>query len=638
MEQILSSELRERFATPNCILTSDPRERICSLSLEISTYFHSLFRVCAANVMLKTLKMASLVINQCSSITYGSQEQLCSLVRGWRSVREIKQVRKFETQKLHCVSRQPDIAVYNDIIKGFSSRKEDIQKVMEVYFELLGGGLVPDSYTIPYLLKECTRCRALGEGRQIHAHAVKFALVSNVFVNNTLMRFYTVCGVIHAARKLFDVCSQRDLVSWTTLIQGFAKMGYPKEAVAAFFRMCEDNISADGMTMVVVLSACSQLGDLSLGKKIHGYMVHKISINEDVFLGNALVDMYLKCGDAEYARKVFEGMPIKNVVSWNSMISGLAQQGEFTEALDIFREMQGMDVKPDDVTLVAVLNSCANLGMLELGKWVHAYIDKIHVGRADGIVGNALVDMYAKCGSIDQAFKVFHDMKYRDVYTYTAMIVGLAMHGEAERALSLFSEMPRMGIKPDEVTFVGVLSACSHAGLVEQGRQHFEDMSSIHDLSRHMEHYGCMVDLLGRAGLINEALQFIKEMPIEPDASVWGALLGACKVHSKVELGEIIMKKLMKLEPERDGAYIIMSNIYSYADRWRDSLKWRKVMKQRKMKKTPGCSSIEVDGEVHEFRKGDKSHPKSKQLYELLDEITSQLMNYGDWTHGKAFH
>jgi len=290
--------------------------------------------------------------------------------------------------------------------------------------------------------------------------------------------------------------------------------------------------------------------------------------------------------------------------------------------------MQNIGLKPDDVTLVGVLNSCANLGVLELGKWVHAYIDKNWI-KADGYIGNALVDMYAKCGSIDQAFRVFQGMKNRDVYSYTAIIVGLAMHGEAEKALSIFSKMPSVGIEPDEVTFIGVLSACSHAGLVAEGQKYFEEMSRVYNLIPQTEHYGCMVDLLGRAGLINEAEEFIKNMPIEPDAFVWGALLGACRIHGKVELGESVMRKLLEVEPERDGAYILMSNIYSSSNKWRDALKLRKAMKGKNMKKTPGCSSIELDGVVHEFRKGDKSHPKSKEIYKLLEDIMSQLKNYG---------
>uniref|UniRef100_A0A2P2PNX2 Pentatricopeptide repeat-containing protein n=1 Tax=Rhizophora mucronata TaxID=61149 RepID=A0A2P2PNX2_RHIMU len=239
--------------------------------------------------------------------------------------------------------------------------------------------------------------------------------------------------------------------------------------------------------------------------------------------------------------------------------------------------------------------------------------------------------MYAKCGSVDQALGVFRAMRCRDNYSYTAIIVGLAMNGEAERALDIFSEMSTVGIQPDEVTFVGVLSACSHAGLVDEGRKHFDDMSSVYNLEPQTEHYGCMVDLLGRSGLVHEAEEFVKNMPILPDAFVLGALLGACKIHSQVELGENVIRKLVKMEPTRDGAYILMSNIYSRANRWMDASRWRKAMKKRNMNKIPGCSLIEVDGMVHEFYKGDKSHRKSRELYQLLQGMTVHLRDYGSF-------
>lgn len=503
------------------------------------------------------------------------------------------------------------------------------------YGELLGKGLVPDNYTYPFVLKACANSHALREGEEVHAHVIKNGFVSDMFVLNNLMRLYAVCGVIGAARKVFDESPQLDLVSWTTLIQGYVKMGYWKEGVEVFFQMCELDFQADEMTMVVVLSACAKLGDLGLGRRIHEYMLdHRV--NFDVFVENALVDMYLKCGDSYFAFKVFNEMPVKNVVSWNSMISGLAQQWQFKEALNVFRKMQSQGVDPDNFTLVGVLNSCANLGVLELGKWVHAYVDKNCV-KADGILGNSLIDMYAKCGSIDKAVRVFEGMKLRDIYTYTAMIVGLAIHGQGEGALEVFTEMLKMGIEPNEVTYIGVLTACSHAGLVKEGLKHFTNMSTLHGLKPQQEHYGCMVDLLGRAGLINEANEFIEGMPIEPDAFVWGALLGACRMHGKVEIGESVMKRLVKIETERVGASILMSNIYSSLNRFEDALKLRKAIKGRKMKKSPGCSSIEVDGVVYEFRKGDKAHPKAKDIYLLLDGMASVLKNSGDLKESDEF-
>ncbi|XP_050215576.1 pentatricopeptide repeat-containing protein At1g08070, chloroplastic-like [Mercurialis annua] len=521
------------------------------------------------------------------------------------------------------------VHLFNSLIQILSlSIPNSFPKIFTLYTQMLLIGLSPDSYTLPYLLKACTHSHAFSEALQLHAHAVKTGLFSSVFVKNTLLRVYAVCGrSITSVQKVFDLSPHSDLVSWTTLIQAYADLGYPSQAVDVFFRMTD--WIADPKVLVVVLSACSQLGDFELGMKVRDYMDQNcIDVHSDVFLGNALVDMYFKCGQPELGCRLFREMPVKNVVSWNSVISGLAQQGQFKEALDMFRRMQNVGLKPDAVTLVAVLNSCANLGVLELGKWAHSYMDKIHI-KGDGYVGNALVDMYAKCGCIDEAFKAFQAMKCRDVYSYTAMIVGFAIHGKAHKALDVFSEMNRVGIHPDHVTFVGVLYACSHAGLVEEGRRHFEDMSRLYHLQPQTEHYGCMVDLLGRAGLISEAHEFINKMPILPDAAIWGSLLGSCKIYAEVELGESVIQKLVELEPDRDGAYMLISNLYSSANRWRDALKWRKVMKQKHVNKTPGCSSIEVDGTVHEFRKGEKSHPSSKKLHKLLQQMNHHLRNYG---------
>uniref|UniRef100_A0A7N0TDW4 Pentatricopeptide repeat-containing protein n=1 Tax=Kalanchoe fedtschenkoi TaxID=63787 RepID=A0A7N0TDW4_KALFE len=518
-----------------------------------------------------------------------------------------------------------DVFVYNETIRKFARSQGSCFMALVAFKVMLENGVVPDRYTLPFVLKACAEMREVGVGRVVHGFVVKCGMVVNLYVKNTLMRLYAVCGGVGDVQKVFDGSPERDLVSWTTLIQGCVKSGLAKEGIDAFFEMGEENLRADEKLMVVVLSGCARLGDLQLARRMYRYVCEN-RLNVDVFVGNALVDMYMKCGDLDFAWKVFNDMDEKNVVTWNAMIAGLAQLGEFKEALSVFRRMQKLGLRPDDITLVGVLNSCANSGALELGKWVNAFIDKNGI-LADGYIGNALVDMYAKCGSIDEALRVFASMKYKDVYSYTSLIVGLAAHGQAEKALQVFAEMPKKVIKPDEVTFVGVLTACSHAGLLQEGQKHFEDMSDVYNLSPLPEHYGCMVDILGRSGLIDEAEEFIQKMPIEPDAFVWGALLGACSIHGRVVQGKWVLEKLIEIEPGKDGAYILMSNIYSSASRWKDALKLRKSMKDQKLKKAPGCSSIELDGTVHEFRKGDKSHPKFQQIHAMLDNITFQLKN-----------
>ncbi|XP_027113539.1 pentatricopeptide repeat-containing protein At1g08070, chloroplastic [Coffea arabica] len=519
----------------------------------------------------------------------------------------------------------PDINLYNTVIRCFSGskNKETCIVVLLFYLELMKNGLVADSYTYPFVLRACAQLNALSEGEMIHAHLVKTGFFLDLYVVNTLMRLYGACGVVDGVRKVFDGSPERDLVSWTTLIQGYVDNGHWREGIDMFFDMCESGQRADEKMMVVVISACAKLGDFSLGKKLHEYVVHN-NVNFDVFVGNALVDMYLKCGDAESACRVFKEMPATNVVSWNSLISGLAQKGDFDGAMNLFREMQVNSIKPDATTLIAVLNSCANLGVLDLGKWVHSYLDRSQI-KADGFLGNALVDMYAKCGSIVDALGVFERMEHRDVFTYTSVILGLALHGEGEVALKLFTKMLEVGIHPNEVTFVGVLAACTHAGLVEEGQKYFTDMSKVHKIEPQTEHYGCMVDLFGRAGLLSEAMDFIENMPLEPDAFIWATLLGACRLHEKLEFAESIMEHLARIEPEKDGGYVLMSNMYASANKWSKALQLRKAMKKRKLKKTPGCSCIELDGIVYEFRSGDTAHPKTEGRYAVLNKISFQL-------------
>ncbi|CAN4110510.1 unnamed protein product [Withania somnifera] len=349
--------------------------------------------------------------------------------------------------------------------------------------------------------------------------------------------------------------------------------------------MSDDGLRADQRMMVLVIPACAKLGDLRLGQKLHEYVQRCVSWE------CGLVDMYLKCGEHNVALSVFKEMPMRNVISWNTLISGLAQRKEFKQATSAFTEMQDQGVKPDENTLVSVLNCCSNLGALGVGKWVHRYIDRNRIQVA-GYVGNALIDMYAKCGSMDNALRVFGSMGTKDVYSYTSVIDGLATHGKARMALNFFYKMLDIGIQPNEVTFVGVLTACSHGGLVEEGHKFFADMWRACKLKPRVEHYGCMFDLLSRSGLIDEAMEFVKTMPIEPDASIWGSILAACRIQGKV----LLVKR-------------------------RDALEVRKAMKRQKLKKVPGCSSTELDGVVSEFRRCDKAHPRSKDIHAMVEQL-----------------
>jgi pentatricopeptide repeat protein len=338
--------------------------------------------------------------------------------------------------------------------------------------------------------------------------------------------------------------------------------------------------------------------------------------------------MYAKCGRIEIAWQLFGKMHKRDVVSWNAMIAGYEQNGFAEEALALFKQMQLEIAMPNSVTMLTVIQACADLGALQQGRWIRENIIQSRY-EVDVAVGNSLITMYAKCGSIELARQVFDKMLERDVITWSAMIAGYGVNGHGNDALMLFEHMQQTGTQPNHVTYVSVLSTCSHAGLVDEGWQYFGCMSQNYGITPLVEHYACMVDLLGRAGHLDEAWDFVKKMPLEPAASVWGALLGVCRIHYNLELGELAAKRLFDLEPENAGYYTLLSNIYAAAGRWNDSSKVSALMKDRGVKKKPGCSWVEMDGRIQSFVVGDRSHPQSDKIYTTLNTWAGQMKEAG---------
>ncbi|GLT26133.1 hypothetical protein SLA2020_012180 [Shorea laevis] len=420
----------------------------------------------------------------------------------------------------------------------------------------------------------------------------------------------------------------KDVISWNAMIAGYAQMGQYKEALDFFQEMRRANVMPNESTLVTVLSACAHSGFLELGKEIRSW-IEENGLSSNLHLVNALIDMYSKCGELSTAQNLFVGLQQRNVISWNVIIGGYTHMSEYKEALNLFRKMLQLNVEPTEVTFLSILPACASLGALDIGKWIHAYIDKNFPNLNNSSLWTSLIDMYAKCGSIEAAKQVFKNMEGKSLASWNAMISGLAMHGQAEPAFELFSRMTSEGFKPDEITFVGLLSACSHAGLLDTGRQYFNSMIKDYNIAPELQHYGCMIDLLGRAGLFDEAESLIRDMSMNPDSAIWGSLLGACRVHGRVAYAESMAKHLLELQPENHGAYILLSNIYTGAGRWDDVARIRTLLNDKGMKKVPGCSSIEVGSFVHEFLVGDRVHPQSKEIYEMLDEIDARLEKAG---------
>ncbi|XP_022730063.1 pentatricopeptide repeat-containing protein At2g34400-like [Durio zibethinus] len=517
---------------------------------------------------------------------------------------------------------QPNDYAFNVMIRGLTTTSQNYFATLHFYYQMKFLGLKPNKFTYPFLFIACANLLELSHGQLAHSSVFKLGLDVDSHTTHSLITMYSRCGELGSARKVFDEITERDLVSWNSMISGYSKMGYASEAVGLFGKMRDEGFVPDEMTLVSVLGACGDLGDLSLGMWVEGFVTkHKMELNS--FIGSALIGMYGKCGDLVSARRIFDGIPEKDVVTWNAMITGYAQNGMSDEAIKLFNGMKDAGVKPDKITLVGVLSACASIGALDLGKWIDTYASQRGL-QHNIFVSTALVDMYAKCGSLDDAKRVFENMPVKNEVSWNAMISALAFHGRSQEALLLFERMSTEGMDacPNDVTFVGVLSACVHAGLVDVGWRYFDLMSLSYGLTPKIEHYSCMVDLLARAGQLYEAWDLIEKMPEKPDEIVLGALLGACQKCKNLDVSERVMQLLLQIEPSNSGNYVISSKIYANSRRWDDSAKMRVLMRQRGVNKTPGCSWIDIEGQLHEFLAGDDllyHHIEIHQVFELLN-------------------
>ncbi|KAJ9183243.1 hypothetical protein P3X46_007127 [Hevea brasiliensis] len=513
----------------------------------------------------------------------------------------------------------PNDYAFNIMIRGLTTIWRNHALTIQLYYQMKLLGLKPNNFTYPFVFISFANLLALKHGQIAHSMVCKIGLDNDGHVNHSLITMYAKCSELAYAWKVFDEIGDKDLVSWNSMISGYSKMGFAREAVRLFMEMREQGIEPDEMTLVSVLGACGDLGDLGLGKWVEELVASK-KIQLNSYLGSALIDMYGKCGDLISARRVFDAMEKKDVVTWNAMITGYSQNGASDEAITLFNRMREVGTNPDKITMIVVLSACALIGALDLGKWIETYASQRGL-QYDVYVASALIDLYAKCGSLDNALRIFESMPHRNEVSWNAMISALAFHGRAQEALSLFRRMLKVGtVRPNDITFIGVLSACVHAGLVDEGHRLFDSMSSSFGLVPKIEHYSCMVDLLARAGHLYEAWNFIERMPRKPDEIVLGALLGACQKRRNVDVGERVIKLLLDIEPSNSGNYIISSKIYANLRRWDDSAKMRVLMRRQGVIKTPGCSWIEIGAQVHEFHAGDDLHHHSIELYELLNE------------------
>ncbi|CAN1230097.1 Pentatricopeptide repeat-containing protein DOT4, chloroplastic [Linum grandiflorum] len=482
---------------------------------------------------------------------------------------------------------------------------------------MLDEGIAADSYTFSCILKCFAASGSVKEGEWIHGYLLKFGFdFASCSVANSLMSFYFKAKKVESARKVFDEMPQRDVISWNSMMSGYVENDDCEEAIEIFRMMVASGIGIDLASAVIVLSAC---------RTVHGLGI-KLRFDTVTKFCNVLLDMYSKSGELDSARKVFETTDYeKCVVSWTAMIQAYARGGCHNEAIRLFEEM---NIRPDIFTLSVVLHACGCSGSVDSGRDVHRYIVE-HGLESDLFVCNSLMDMYAKCGSMEDASRLFMKMPVKDVIAWNTIIGGYGMHGLGKEAVEAFRRMRQEGIEPDQVSFISVLYACSHSGLVDEGYRFFEIMQNECNISPNLEHYACVVDLLSRKGKLRTAYEFINAMPISPDATIWGSLLCGCRIHHDVELAEEVSEHVFELEPENAGYYVLMSNIYAEAEMWDEARRIREKIGRRGLKKHPGCSWIADEKRVHVFVAGDSSHPEIRPIEALLEEIRNKMKEEG---------
>jgi pentatricopeptide repeat protein len=478
-------------------------------------------------------------------------------------------------------------------------------------------------------LSKCTTL-SLPHTKQLHAHLFttgQFQLPISPARSKLLELYALSLGNLSFAILTFSQIRTPSTNDWNAIIRGFIQSPNPTNAFAWYKSMISKSRKVDALTCSFVLKACARVLARLESIQIHTHIVRKGFI-ADALLGTTLLDVYAKVGDIDSAEKVFDEMVKRDIASWNALISGFAQASKPTEALSLFKRMEIDGFKPNEISVLGALSACAQLGDFKEGEKIHGYI-KVERFDMNAQVCNVVIDMYAKCGFVDKAYLVFESMSCRkDIVTWNTMIMAFAMHGEGCKALELFEKMDQSGVSPDDVSYLAVLCACNHGGLVEEGFRLFNSMENC-GVKPNVKHYGSVVDLLGRAGRLHEAYDIVNSMPMVPDIVLWQTLLGASRTHRNVEIAETVSRKLVEMGSNHCGDFVLLSNVYAARERWADVGRVREAMKNRDVKKVPGLSYIEGNGVIHKFYNADKSHESWREIYAKLDEIRFRVTEYG---------
>uniref|UniRef100_A0A2P2NYW3 DYW domain-containing protein n=1 Tax=Rhizophora mucronata TaxID=61149 RepID=A0A2P2NYW3_RHIMU len=520
-----------------------------------------------------------------------------------------------------------DTILCNTMISGFI-RNCCFKDSIRVFREMVSGnGPQFDMTTVAAVLPAVAELQELRLGMEIQCLGIKFGFHCNVSIVTGLISLYSKCGEVQTAKSLFEEIQRKDLISYNAMISGFTGNGETASSVKLFKQWIHMGERVNSGTIVGLIPVYSPFGHMSLINCIHIFSV-KSGFISSPSVSTALTTAYCRLNEMESAQQLFDESPDRTLASWNTMVAGYTQNGLIETSISLFRQMLLSNFCPNPVTVASILSACAQLGSLSLGKWVHDIV------RSKGFnssvyVSTALIDMYAKCGSIAEARQLFDLMPEKNEVTWNAMISGYGLHGLGKEALMLFYEMLNSGISPTAVTFLSALYACSHAGLVREGEEIFYSMVHKYRFEPLAAHYACVVDILGRAGRLQDALEFIKGMPVEPGPPVWGALLGACKIHKDTTLARVASERLLELDPENIGYYVLVSNIYSAERNYPEAATVRQVAKKRKLEKTPGCTMIEISQISHIFTSGDWSHPQSAAIYSELERLLGKIKEAG---------
>ncbi|KAH7678214.1 TPR-like protein [Dioscorea alata] len=549
-------------------------------------------------------------------------ESVISRSRGSLKVKEdCLQLRR---ETLPGISLEPNLV--SQLLQGCITN-QSLKPAQQLHAVIITTGAASDRFTSNHLLNMYAKLRQLPTASALF----KTMAHKNIMSSNILLGGFIQNEDLEAARQLFDEMPDRNVATWNAMVTGMAQYGFNTEGLEYFARMTRQGFRPDEFGLASALRSCAGLRDIASGQQVHACAV-VCGYETDPCVGSSLAHMYMKCGRLEEGEGVFKAMPMLNAVSCNTIITGRAQNGDAEGAVDYFSCMRRAGLKPDQVTFVSVISSCSDLGILAQGQQVHAQAIRNGVDAAVP-VRSSLISMYSKCGCLVDSARVFresNDADRLDLVLCSAMVAAYGFHGRGQEAIELFERMVSDGIEPSEVTFLSLLYACCHSGLKDKGMEYLELMCNRYSMKPTLRHYTCVVDLLGRSGCLDKAEALIKSMPVSADAVIWKTLLSACKTHKKVEMAERVAEHVLRLDPQDSASYVLLSNIRATKEKWDDVSDVRRAMRERRVRKEPGISWVELQGgEVHQFATGGRSHPKQREINRFLGELMSKIREFG---------